>query len=129
MITFDEGVKAVTWKGNGQLAHNEPGKFIFKILEVLVTDDRGDEVPAFTIGQYVIAGDQRTKWTSYNTTVLYYVREGEAWFNIGEDGKVLRAGYWLSVKKNQRHNIQNKSAFVQCKVDLIFPGKILLKRD
>jgi len=83
-------------------------------------------VPAYTIGKYIIKANQRTKWVAYNVNALYYVRTGETWFLIGEDGNVIKSMYWLTVPANTRHCIANQSAVNDSIVELIFPGKIMV---
>ena len=124
-ITFDSGIKAVTWY-DGKRVYTDEEKFTFSILEVTIVDKMGDEVPAYTIGRYNIKPNQRTRWTSYNVNALYYVRTGEAWFLIGEDGNVIKNMYWLTVPANTRHMITNQSAVNNAIVELIFPGKIMV---
>ena len=100
----------------------------FKILEVEVPDaTTGATFPGYTVGQYIIQGDRKTKWLKYNKNALYYIRYGVAWFMIGEEGAVLTAGNYICVPENTRHSVLNKSSTAELKIDLIFGGRIVRK--
>lgn len=122
---FESGVKATN------MEHSTPqfksDAFKFRTLEVVIRDDViGEDIPGFTIGQYHINIDSQTKWFTYNVNTLYYVRKGEPWFMIGDEGKTLKVGYYVCIPKETRHCIYNKSANVEAIVDLVFPGRIVL---
>jgi mannose-6-phosphate isomerase-like protein (cupin superfamily) len=121
---FENGVKATNMKFATKQFENE--SFEFKTLEVPIKDVRGEEIPGYTIGQYKIFGDSQTRWSTYNVHALYHVRAGDAYFLMEEDGKPLKVGHYVCVPKETRHSICNKSTYVECIVDLIFPGKIIL---
>jgi mannose-6-phosphate isomerase-like protein (cupin superfamily) len=102
-------------------------KFLFRTIEITIRDEiTGDDIPAYSIGQYQIRGDSQTKWATYNVNALYYIRRGDPWFLIDDEGKTIPVGNYICVPKNVRHCIYNKSVNNECVVDLIFPGKILL---
>jgi mannose-6-phosphate isomerase-like protein (cupin superfamily) len=121
---FENGIKATNWDFGQKQFSDE--NFSFRTLEVTINDDRGNELPAYTIGQYVINGNKKTKWVEYNVNALYYIRQGEGWFMIGEDGKTLGMMYYVCVPAGTRHCILNKSTNVTCIVELTFPGKIMI---
>lgn len=121
---FDNGIKATNWKFG--VTQYDDKDFNFKTLEVLIKDKRGDERPAYTIGRYIIRPNSKTKWTVYDKNALYYIRTGSAWFLIGEDGKPLTIMYYVCVPSETRHIIANQSQNMDCIVEVVFPGQIML---
>lgn len=119
-------VISTNWNFGKVLFQNDA--YLFKVLEVEIPDTTtGETYPGYTIGQYIIAGDRKTKWLEYNKNALYYIRSGTAWFMIGEEGAVLTAGNYICVPENTRHSVLNKNASVELKIDLIFGGRIVRK--
>jgi mannose-6-phosphate isomerase-like protein (cupin superfamily) len=123
--TFDSGIKTSSMKYAKPIYSSK--KFLFRTIEITIRDEiTGDDIPAYSIGQYQIRGDSQTKWATYNVNALYYIRRGDPWFLIDDEGKTIPVGNYICVPKNVRHCIYNKSVNNECVVDLIFPGKILL---
>jgi mannose-6-phosphate isomerase-like protein (cupin superfamily) len=122
---FESGIKTACMK-YAQLKYTSK-KFIFRTIEVTIPDEiTSDDVTAFSVGQYQIFGDSQTKWVTYNVNALYYVRKGDPWFLIKDEGKTIPIGNYICVPKNTRHCLYNKSVNIEVLVDLIFPGKILM---
>lgn len=119
-------VISTNWNFGKVLFNNDA--YTFKVLEVEIPDaTTGSTFPGYTIGQYIIQGDRKTKWLEYNKNALYYIRYGVAWFMIGEEGAVLPAGNYICVPENTRHSVLNKSTTAELKIDLIFGGRIIRK--
>lgn len=102
--------------------------YAFRILEIEIPDSTtGGTMTGYSVGQYIIKGDRKTKWLEYNQNALYYIRKGVAWFMIGDEGAVLLAGNYICVPRNTKHSILNKNTSVGLQVDLIFGGRIARK--
>jgi mannose-6-phosphate isomerase-like protein (cupin superfamily) len=115
---LSDGIQATNWQF-GKVEYKDED-YTFKKLEILI----GEDIPAYTIGQYVIKGNGHTKWISYSKDALYYVRMGEGWFMIGDSSTTLETGYYVCVPAETRHCILNNNKNMECRVDLIFAGMI-----
>jgi mannose-6-phosphate isomerase-like protein (cupin superfamily) len=125
---FESGIKTNSMRFSKPIYTSK--KFIFRTIEVTIPDEiTGDDIPAYSVGQYQIKGDSQTKWVTYNVNALYYVRKGDPWFLIGDEGKTIQIGNYICVPKNTRHCLYNKSVNQEVLVDLIFPGKILIGNE
>lgn len=125
---FDNGIKTACMKY--AVPKYQSKKFIFRTIEVTIPDEiTRNEVAAYSVGQYQVFGDSQTKWVTYNVNALYYVRKGEPWFLIEDEGKTIPFGNYICVPRNTRHCLYNKSVNIDVLVDLIFPGKILMDEN
>lgn len=121
-----DGVVATNW-GFGKKAFSNDD-YVFKTLQVNIPDpETGDSLPGYTIGQYVIKPKKRTMWLKYNKDALYYVDFGDSWFLIGKSGSAVETGYWLCVPENTEHVILNSSPVSELRINLVFPGAIVVK--
>ena len=117
---------ATNW-GFGKKAFSNDD-YVFKTLQVNIPDpETGDSLPGYTIGQYVIKPKKRTMWLKYNKDALYYVDFGDSWFLIGKSGSAVETGYWLCVPENTEHVILNSSPVSELRINLVFPGAIVVK--
>lgn len=120
------GVIATHWEFGKKAFANED--YVFKTLRVNIPDpETGESLPGYTIGQYIIKPKKRSMWLEYNKDALYFVDFGDAWFLIGKAGSAVDTGYWLCVPEKTEHIILNSSPVSELKINLVFPGAIVVK--
>lgn len=120
------GVIATNWSFGKKAFSNDD--YIFKTLQVNIPEPETNEtLPGYTIGQYIIKPKKRSMWLKYNKDALYYVDFGDAWFLIGKAGSAVDTGYWLCVPEHTEHIILNSSPVSELKINLVFPGAIVVK--
>lgn len=117
------GIQAINWDNGQKIIENE--NFSFRKMDIVIRT-QGEDVVAYTYGQFHINPGCSAEWVTYNKDVLYFVRQGDTWFMVGDDAKVIPAMYWLCVPADVRHRILNNTVNTECIVDLTFPGKIVL---
>lgn len=123
--TFEKGIKSTNMLESKLITTND--EFSFRILEIMIHDQlTGDDIPAYSIGQYEIFGDSHIRWATYNINALYQVKRGNPTFWIGDEGKTIKIGNYICVPAGIRHCIYNNSFTVFALVDIIFPGRINL---
>lgn len=121
-----DGVIATNWSfGKREFSNDE---YYFKTLRVNIPDpETGEPLPGYTIGQYIIKPKKRTMWLKYNKDALYFVDYGDAWFLVGKAGSAVDTGYWLCVPENTEHIILNSNPVSELRINLVFPGAIVIK--
>lgn len=120
------GVIATNW-GFGKNAYKDED-YVFRTLQINIPDEEtGNSLPGFTVAQYIIQPKKRSKWLKYNRDALYYVEYGDSWFLVGKAGSAIETGYYLCVPQDTEHIILNSNAVNVLRVNLIFPGAIVVK--
>lgn len=120
------GVIATNWSFGSKAFSND--EYVFKTLQVNIPDpETGESLPGYTIGQYIVKPKLSTMWLRYNKDALYYADFGDPWFLIGKAGSAIETGYWLCVPENTDHKIINMSPVSELRINLVFPGAIIVK--
>lgn len=121
-----DGVIATNWSFGKKAFGNDD--YVFKTLQVNIPDpETAEPLPGYTIGQYVVKPKKSTMWLKYNKDALYYFDFGDPWVLIGKKGSAVETGYWLCVPENTDHKIINMSPISELRINLVFPGAIVVK--